>query len=137
MENLGSLWVHWSVRRAETALAAAGGLALLGMVWLVDTPGRLLGTVAGLGLLALAGSDLLWRPRLAVDDTGIAVTTPGRRARLPWAEVTDLRVDQRRHFGLTSRTLEIDLGDDLIVLGRRSLGADPRDVAAALAAHRP
>jgi hypothetical protein len=137
VENIGSLWVRWSVRRAETALAAGGGLALLGMVWLVDAPGRLLGTVAGLGLLALAGSDLLWRPRLAVDDTGIAVVTPGRRARLPWADVVDVRVDQRRHFGLASRTLEIDTGDDLVVLGRRSLGADPRDVAAALAARRP
>jgi hypothetical protein len=129
--------MRWSVRGAETALAAGAGLALLGTVWLADAPGRLLGAVAGIGLLALAGADLWWRPRLAVDDTGITVTTPGRRARLPWAEVTDVRVDQRRRFGLASRTLEIDTGDDLIVLGRRSLGADPRDVAAALASHRP
>src|SRR5262249_52754767 len=121
------------VRRAETVLAAAAGLVLLALAVLADPPGRLLGSAAGLGLLALAGSDLVWRPRLAADGGGLSVTLPGRRPPLAWTEVTGVRVHERRRFGLTSRTLEIDAGDDLTVLGRRSLGADPRDVAATLA----
>ncbi len=128
--------MRWSVRTVETGLAAATGAVLLALTAVTDAPGRFLGTVAGLGLLALAASDLLWRPRLAADDGGLSVRTPTRRVRLPWAEVTDVRVDERRRLGLTSRTLEIDAGDDLIVLGRRSLGADPGEVAAAVAAMR-
>jgi hypothetical protein len=129
--------VSWAVRTTETALAAAIGLVLLVLTAFTDTPGRVLGTAAGLGLLALAGSDLVWRPRLAVDEGGLSVRAPGRRLRLPWDRVSDIRVDQRRHLGMTNRTLEIDAGDDLVVLGRRSLGADPREVAATLATLRP
>jgi Bacterial PH domain len=124
--------VHWSVRTAETGLAALAGVAILGAAFFVDAAGRVLGVIAGLGLLALAGSDLAWRPRLAVHATGLRVRTPGRSTDLPWTNVTRVRVDERQRFGLTSRTLEIDAGDDLIILGRRSLGTDPRDVAAAL-----
>ena len=136
MDNSGSPPTGWGVRTVETGLAAAVGVLLLALTAFTDAPGRILGAVAGLGLLALAGSDLLWRPRLAVDDGGLSVHAPGRRRSVPWDEVTDIRVDQRRHLGLTNRMLEIDTGDDLIVLGRRSLGTDPREVAATLAALR-
>lgn len=127
--------VRWSVRAAETWLAAAAGVVLLGLTAFTDAPGRFLGLVAGVGLLLLAGSDLVWRPRLAVDNDGLSVRTPARTARLPWERVS-VRVDERQHLGLTNRVLEIDAGDDLIILGRRSLGADPRDVAAELATRR-
>jgi hypothetical protein len=43
-----------------------------------------------------------------------------------------VRVDEHNRYGLMSRTLEVDTGDALVLLGRRSLGADPRDVAEAL-----
>jgi hypothetical protein len=124
--------VHWSVRTVETGLAALAGLLLLGVAVLADTPGRLLGGIAGVGLLALASSDLAWRPRLTATGSGLQVRVPGRTARLPWAAITAVRVDERQRLGRTSRTLEIDADDDLFVLGRRSLGTDPREVADAV-----
>jgi hypothetical protein len=129
--------VHWSVRAVETSIAALTGVAILVAAVFADPAGRLLGGIAGAGLLILAGTDLAWRPRLAANGGGVAVRTPGRTARLPWTQITGVRVDERQRLGLTSRTLEIDAGDDLIVLGRRSLGTDPRDVAAVLDALRP
>lgn len=124
--------MHWSVRTVETGLAAFAGLVLLAAAAFADAPGRLLGGIAGVGLLALASSDLAWRPRLVATGSGLLVRTPGRTARLPWSAVTAVRVDERQRLGRTSHTLEIDAGDDLFVLGRRSLGTDPRDVADAL-----
>jgi hypothetical protein len=132
VDNSAEAQAGWSVRTVETALAAAVGAVLVALTPFTDAPGAFLGGIAGLGLLALAGSDLLWRPRLAGDGDGLRLRAPGRDVRLPWAQVTGIRVDQRQRFGLTSRTLEIDAGDDLFVLGRRSLGTDPREVAAAL-----
>jgi hypothetical protein len=129
--------VHWSVRTAETGFAGFTGLLVLLAAAFADTPGRLLGAVAGIGLLGVAATDLAWRPRLAANGGGLLVRTPGRTARLPWTQITAVRVDERQRMGRTSRTLEIDAGDDLIILGRRSLGTDPRDVAALLDALRP
>lgn len=129
--------MHWSVRAVETGIAALTGLVILLVAVFADPAGRLLGGVAGVGLLILAGTDLAWRPRLAANGGGLSVRTPGRTARLPWAQIAEVRVDERQRLGLTSRTLEIDAGDDLIVLGRRSLGTDPRDVAAVLDSLRP
>ncbi len=55
------------------------------------------------------------------------------RRRLPWSAVRRLGVDERPRYGLVSRTLEVDADEFLIVLGRRSLGADPRTVAEQIA----
>ena len=55
------------------------------------------------------------------------------RRRLPWSALQRVDVDERSRYGLVSRTLELDAGDTLVVLGRRALGDDPRDVADALA----
>lgn len=129
--------MHWSVRSVETGLAALAGLVVLAAAVFADAPGRLLGVIAGIGLLGLAVTDLAWRPRLSASDSGLLIRTPARTDHLPWAAITAVRVDERQRMGRTNRTLEIDAGDDLIILGRRSLGTDPRDVAALLDALRP
>ena len=64
------------------------------------------------------------------------IRTPTIRITLPWSDVADVRVDERSHLGLLSRTLEIDAGALLVVFSRRTLGADPREVADLLAAFR-
>ena len=89
--------------------------------------------VAALGLLTVAGADLMLRPRLAADLTGVQVRTLATRQRLPWSVVRRIDVDEHTRHGLTSRTLELEAGELLVVLGKRTLGADPRDVADALA----
>jgi hypothetical protein len=89
--------------------------------------------VAAIGLLALVVVDVLLRPRLAADPGGLQVRTLAVRRRLPWSALRRVDVDERARYGLTARTLELDAGDTLVVLGRRALGEDPRDVADALA----
>jgi hypothetical protein len=98
-----------------------------------DAPGRLLLGLLALWLAGLVAADLLLRPRLRADTNGLEIRTLAVRRRLPWSAVRRLTVDARSRYGLASRTLEVDAGDTLVILSRRSLGADPRDVAAALA----
>lgn len=124
---------RWSPRPVETALAAGGALLAAVLAVVADPAGRLLFGVAAVGLLALTAADLLLRPRLAADPTGVQIRTLAVRRRLPWSALERVDVDERNRYGLTARTLELDTGGTLVVLGRRSLGADPRDVADALA----
>ncbi|HEX5493248.1 MAG TPA: PH domain-containing protein [Mycobacteriales bacterium] len=121
--------LEWSPRRAETAVTAACGLVLCAAAVATDTLGRFLALIAGLGLLAVAAGDILVRPRLRADPAGVASRTFTGRIELPWSQVEAIRVDQRRGVAVRSVLLEIDAGDTLIMLSRRALGADPREVA--------
>ena len=124
---------RWAPRPAETALAAAGGLVALLLVVVADSAGRVLLGIAAAGLFLLAASDLLVRPRLAADARGLRLRTLSVRRDLPWSQIERVLVDERKRYGLTARTLEVEAGDTLVVLGRRSLGADVREVANAIA----
>jgi hypothetical protein len=124
---------RWSPRPVETAVAAGGGVLALLLALLTDPAGRLLFGIAGVGMLLLAGTDLLVRPRLEADAAGLRLRTLSVRRDLPWSQVERVVVDERNRYGLKARTLEVDAGDTLVVLGRRSMGADPREVADALA----
>jgi hypothetical protein len=61
---------------------------------------------------------------------------------LPWGRL-QVRVRGTRRWGLRSRLLELDTaagpddGGELVLLGRRDLGADPGEVARVLRALRP
>lgn len=127
--------VQFSPRRAETGLAVVGGLALLGLAPTLDAVGLLFLGAAGIFLLGLALLDTLLRPRLRADADGLTARTMSRQVGGPWAVVT-VRVRPTRRFGVTARTLELDIGEALVVLGRRELGADPADVGPALEALR-
>lgn len=124
--------LEWSPRRAETAVTAGCGLVLCAAAVATDTLGRFLALVAGLGLLVVAAGDVLVRPRLRADPAGVVSRTFSGRIELPWSRVEAIRVDQRRGVAVRSVLLEIDAGETIILLGRRALGADPRDVADAL-----
>lgn len=129
MEPLAS----WSPRTVETAAAAVCGMLALLLALVADPMGRVLFAVAGTGLLVLAAADLLLRPRLAADPAGLRVRTLTTSRRLPWSAVERVAVDEHNRYGLVARTLEVESDGELIVLGKRSLGEDPRDVADALA----
>jgi hypothetical protein len=124
---------RWSPRPVETAAAAVGAVVALLLAVVADPAGRVLFGVAAAGLLALVAADLVLRPRLTADAGGVGVRTLAVRRRLPWSALQRVDVDERTRYGLTSRTLELDAGETLVVLGRRSLGSDPREVADALA----
>lgn len=128
----------WAAPPRVVAGQAAGALAAAVAAALSDDPaGRLLAVTAALVLLGLAARDLVVRPVLAVEEGGLLVAEGLRRRRVPWPEVEAVRVDVSRRRGLTSRLLEVDLGEHLVLLPARRLGADPDDVAAAVLAHRP
>ena len=114
-----------------TTLAAAGTVVAGVIAWLdVDWAGRLLAVGAGVVLAIYVLSDLLYRPRLVLDPAGVRICSPANRAVLPWSAVDDVRVDVRQRFGLRASTLEVDAGEYLAVFSRRSLAADPAEVAA-------
>ena len=124
---------QWSPRPVETALAILAGLVVLLLAVLADPAGRLLLGVAAVGLLTVGTADLLLRPRLSADRAGIQIRTLASRYRLPWSAIGRVKVDEHTRYGLTSRTLELEAGELFVVLGKRTLGADPRDVADVLA----
>lgn len=131
--------VQYAPRRVESALAAGAGLVLLGVATGIavdtDAAGTLLVGLAGILLVGLALADSAVRPRLRADGDGLTARTLSRQLAGPWAVVT-IRVRPARRLGVVAHTLEIDVGDELVVFGRRELGADPREVAEALDALR-
>jgi hypothetical protein len=120
--------------------AGCGALALafLGLAFDVDDRnGRLLYSLAALVLVAVCALDLIWNPRLVLDAGGLHLHTPIASGLVAWPDVERVHVDDRSRLGLSSRTLEIDAGDQLVILSRRALGgAEPRDVAALIATYR-
>ena len=124
-------------RRLTAATAVLAVVAGVSAALTSDRAGRLLFAAAALLLAAYAVTDLVFRPRLAVDAAGLRVRGPWAFARLGWDEVDAVRADVRMRHGLRTVALEIDAGDRLIVLSRRALGADPEQVAELVRAFSP
>lgn len=108
-------------------MAAGGGLVLAALGFTVDPTGRWLVWAAAALLLGIAAVDALLRPRLRADKTGVRVRSLTGSTSADWSRVEgSLRRYQR--FGRSVATLELDVDERLIVLGRRELGADPEEV---------
>ncbi|WP_157610378.1 PH domain-containing protein [Spirillospora albida] len=126
---------RWGVRRRDLVakIAAAVVAAALMLAPAHDPQRFLLALGAVSGLLVLILRDLLAPVRLAADEAGVTVVRgfAGRR-RVPWAEVTAIRVDERRRLGIRTRLLEIETEDDLCLLSAADLGSDVQDVADSL-----
>jgi len=112
---------------AETGLAVAGGLVMTGLGFTVDPTGRWLVWAAAALLFGIAAVDLLVRPRLQADDAGLTVRALTGQTPATWPQV-EMNLRQHQRFGRSVATLELDIDEKLIVLGRRELGADPDDV---------
>jgi hypothetical protein len=129
--------VQWTARPAETAALAVLGVVLALVTVLLDAGGRVLVGGAAVLLLALAARDRLLRPRLSAGPDGVVLRRLTGTVRLPWPRLR-VRVRETRRWGVRSRLLELDTAvapdddGDLVLLGRRDLGADPGDVARAL-----
>ncbi|GAA4731173.1 hypothetical protein GCM10023328_07780 [Modestobacter marinus] len=126
--------MDWSPRIGEAVAMAAAGVALALATLLVDPVGRVLVGGGAALLLGLAARDLLLRPRLRADASGVTVRALRGGTTIAWP-VLRARVRTSRRWGLRARTLELEDGTDdavLVVLGRRELGQDPDAVARAL-----
>ncbi|QXJ20362.1 PH domain-containing protein [Actinomadura graeca] len=131
---------RWRVpaKQIVAECAAAAAVAALAVLGAGDVQMLLLAGVAAAGLAALALRDLLVPVRVAADREGLTVVTgyAGHR-RVPWDEVTAIRVDERRRLLLRTRLLEIETADDLHLFSAFDLGADVHDVADELYRLRP
>ena len=93
-----------------------------------------LAIVVAIGLTGWALRDVLRPVRLTADQEGLTVVAGLlRRRRLAWTEIERVRVDRRERLGLSSELLEVDAGDALYLFSVHQLGAEPEEVAAALA----
>jgi Bacterial PH domain len=124
----------WAPRWSTVVALAVGGVALAGLAATSDPVGAVLAGCAALAVLAFAGYDALARPTLVADAAGITVGGWPRR-RYAWDEVGRIEVRTTRRL-LVLHALEIDAGDDLVLLTRRRLGTDLPAVAARLADYR-
>ncbi|KUI21513.1 hypothetical protein AU193_03765 [Mycobacterium sp. GA-1285] len=126
---------HWSPPAAGIAACGIGGiiLAAIAVTLITDPPGRLLGGVAGVGLLVFAIFSWRARPKLAIkNDTLVSRGWFGTRV-LPRSEIDVIRITEFRRLARKVRLLEIDTTEgDLIVFTRWDLGTDPLHVLDAL-----
>lgn len=98
----------------------------------VDPTGRWLVWAAAALLFGIAAVDLVVRPKLRADPYGVTVRALSGATSAPWSEV-QVSLRQHQRFGRSVATVELELEEKLIILGRRELGADPEQVAARLA----
>ena len=115
---------------------ALGGLFAAALTVVLDNPGRLLFAVLTAGLLIEATRLALVRPTLIADRTGVSVRRVARTHCYPWPEIGAVGARTTRRL-VSVPTLELDLGDTLIVIASYRLGAAPAEVAAAIEKLRP
>ncbi|WP_245681854.1 PH domain-containing protein [Actinomadura kijaniata] len=136
--------VRWRVPPQQVAvkwLACAAFVALAALSS-GDPQRMLLAGAAAVGAGALALRDVLAPVRVAADAEGVTLVTGyATRRRVPWGEVTAVRVDERRRLLTTTRLLEIETGGtadgteddhDVYLFSRFDLGVDVADAAAGL-----
>ncbi|AMT69043.1 PH domain-containing protein [Mycobacteroides immunogenum] len=138
MDNSAAAPAEWGPKPAGIVAVALVGIALgvASALFVTDAPGRLLASLAALGLLIFAAVSWRCRPKLRIVDEGLQMQGLTRDTVLPRAAVDSVKVTEFRRLGRRTRLLEIESGDRLIVLNRWDLGTDPRDVHEALRAAR-
>lgn len=113
--------------------AACGLLSVLFLIWVVlaGSPEDRLVAGTGVCVTAVAAALLLtMRQRLTAGPDGLAIRGLGGSRMLPWNEIHAISAPSRRRRGLASASLEIELADDqLVILSKTELGADPTEVA--------
>lgn len=129
--------LSWRVKPVLPATKLLGAVAVLVLVVAFgrrDAVQWFLAIVVAAGLTGWALGDLIRPVRLTADAEGLTLITGLlRRRRLAWAEIERVRVDRRNRLGLRSELLEVDAGDSLYLFSVHELGAEPEEVAAALA----
>jgi len=116
-------WAHVVAFAVVATVCAGAGLESPAM-------GRILLWLAGAFAAAIAARDAFVRPTLSTDGAGITVVRTWRPERLAWAAIDAIGPYVHRR----QAALEIDAGDDLVVLPARRLGADLAEVVDALRA---
>jgi hypothetical protein len=136
VEPDGSVTFRVSPGVIGVKFAVAAGLAVIALIRGIG-PEFVIGIVVAVAVAVYGLRDLLGRDRLRADPSGLKIGTGfGAQRTLAWTDVERLRVDQRSRLGARSELLEIDAGDELYLLSRFDLGADPSDALVVLEALR-
>jgi hypothetical protein len=128
---------QWAPRTTGIAGCAVAGaaLAVVSVVAVIDPPGRILTGAAALGLIVFATVSWRTRPKLAITAGGLLVRGWRRTQLLHRTDIKTVRITEFRRIGRKVRLLEIEAGDDqLLVLSRWDLGVEPLDVLDTLTA---
>jgi Bacterial PH domain len=93
----------------------------------------LVGVAGALALTVVGLRDVLARDRLRADAKGVDLVHGYRgRAHLDWAEIEQLRIDERPRLGVRAQLLEVDADDHLYLFSRYDLGVQPDEALQAL-----
>lgn len=126
---------EWAPNPAGIAGIGIAGIfmAIAAVTAVTDPPGRILASVAALGLVVFAIGSWRARPKLAITPDGLVHRGWFGTQRLGPADISLIRITEFRRLGRKVRLLEIDTtADRLIVLSRWDLGTSPLDVLDAL-----
>lgn len=125
----------WAPKPAAVILTGVAGLvlAVTAVTVVTDLPGRVMGAVAGAGLLVFALGSWRARPKLAITEAGLAVRGWVSSRIISREEIALVRVTEFSRLARKQRLLEIDTTDDrLYVFTRWDLGTSPVAVLDAL-----
>jgi hypothetical protein len=123
--------VHYAAAPRLVIAIFAAALGCLAACAAEDTPGRLLLVIVALVLLAEAIRLAAVRPVLRADHGGLVLRSGWRERRWQWAQLAAVRAARTTRL-VRLATLEIDLGEELVVIAGYRLGSDPAAIAAAL-----
>jgi hypothetical protein len=128
---------QWAPRPAGIAgCGVVGVLMAIGSVTLVtDPPGRVLTSIAALGLILFASVSWRARPKLAITPDGLAIRGWFRTQVFRHSDIKIIRITEFRRYARKVRLLEIETVDgNLVIFSRWDLGTEPLEVLDALTA---
>ncbi|TKV56944.1 PH domain-containing protein [Nakamurella flava] len=120
----------WQPPRAVAA--GAGVLAAAAVGWAALAAGMDQVVAGAVAVVAVAVLPFTARRRLTAGPAGIAVRGVLSTRRWLWSDVEAVALATQQRLGLTSTTVELDLGEEVLVFGRFDLDADPQAVHDAL-----
>ncbi|HEY2450836.1 MAG TPA: PH domain-containing protein [Mycobacterium sp.] len=126
---------RWQPRTTGIAGCGVAGalMAIASVTAVTDVPGRVLTSIAAVGLLVFAGASWRARPKLAITPAGLTLRGWFRTQVLQRSDIKIIRIVEFRRYGRKVRLLEVETADDALVLfSRWDLGTDPLDVLDAL-----
>lgn len=135
--------LSWATPLSAVIAMILGGFALFGAALLTgtDATGRLLISIAAIGLWTIAGLAALQRPRLAIVDGTLSMKRlSGVQAYVP-SEIVRIKLARYPRLGRRVPMIEIDVQrggdteDRLIIFGRWDLGTSPETVFDELVRH--
>jgi hypothetical protein len=126
----------WRIKPVLPVTKLLGAVAVLVLVFAFgrdDAVQWFLAAAVSAGLAVWAVRDLVAPVRLAADGEGVTVVVGyARRLQLPWEQIAAVRLDNRYRLGISNDMVEIDTDDALYLFSMHDLGAEPREVLAAL-----